>query len=45
MKHRLSIAVDESTVIKVRELVRSGRFRNKSHAFEEALKEVAKDEL
>ena len=45
MKHRVSIAVDESTVLKVQELVRTGRFRNKSHAFEYALQEVAKHEL
>lgn len=45
MKHRVCIAVEESTVRKAQELVRSGRFRNKSHAFEYALQEVAKHEL
>lgn len=44
MKHKVSISVDEETIIKIREAMREGRFRNKSHAFEYAIKEVLKDE-
>lgn len=42
MKHRLSITVDEKTIILIREGIRSGKFRNKSHALEYALNEVMK---
>ena len=34
MKVKLSITVDEETALKAMELVRKGKFRNKSHAFE-----------
>jgi Arc/MetJ-type ribon-helix-helix transcriptional regulator len=37
MKIRLSISVDEETVLKLMEGVRAGKFRNKSHAFEYAV--------
>ena len=40
MKHRLSITVDEDTIVKVRELLRKKEFRNKSHAFEYSLLKV-----
>ncbi len=40
MKHRLSISVDEETILKVRESIRKGIYRNKSHAFEAAFNEV-----
>jgi len=42
MKHRLSITVDEETIILIRKGIRSGKFRNKSHALEFALNEVMK---
>ena len=42
MKHKLSISVGEETVFKVREAIREGKFRNKSHAFEFAVTEVLK---
>ena len=43
MKHRLSISVDEETVIKVRESIRKGIYRNKSHAFESAINKVIEE--
>jgi len=45
MKHKLSISVDEETIIKVREAMRKGKFRNKSHAFEYAIKQVLDGDL
>lgn len=44
MKHKISISIDEDTYWKVRNSVKSGRFRNKSHAFEQCLLEALKDE-
>lgn len=38
MKYKLSISVDEDIYLKVRNLVRSGKYRNKSHGFEYAVK-------
>lgn len=40
MKHKICISVDEKTLLDIKENVRNGRFRNKSHAFEFAVKEV-----
>jgi len=37
MKHRLSISVDETTIETIRTLLRTGKFRNKSHAVEHAI--------
>jgi Arc/MetJ-type ribon-helix-helix transcriptional regulator len=37
MKYKISISVDEYTILKVREAMRQGKFRNKSHAFEYAI--------
>ena len=44
MKHKLSISVDEETILRIREAMREGRFRNRSHAFEYAIKEVLKEQ-
>lgn len=40
MKHRLSISVDEETILALFEKIRQGRgeFRSKSHAVEVAIK-------
>ena len=43
MKYKLSISVDEKTVFKVREGIRKGLFRNKSHAFEFAVNKVMEE--
>ena len=40
MKHKTSIALDEATLLAMRELVRSGLFRNKSHVMEFAVKKL-----
>jgi Arc/MetJ-type ribon-helix-helix transcriptional regulator len=45
MKYKLSISVDESTILKIREGMRKGLFRNKSHAFEYAINEVLKENV
>ncbi|MBN1157637.1 ribbon-helix-helix protein, CopG family [Candidatus Woesearchaeota archaeon] len=34
MRHRISITLDEDTLLRVRELLRSKTYRNKSHFFE-----------
>ena len=44
MKHKLSISVDETTLLRVKEAVRKGNFRNQSHAFEYAVKQVMGNE-
>lgn len=40
MKHKISISVDEETILRVREAIRQKTFRNKSHAFEFAVNKV-----
>lgn len=34
MRHKLSITIDEDTIGKIQELLRSKTYRNKSHFFE-----------
>jgi len=34
MRHKLSITIDEDTIYKVQDLLRSKTYRNKSHFFE-----------
>ena len=43
MKHKISISVDEETLVKIRDILRKGRFRNRSHAFEYAINHVAEE--
>lgn len=40
MKHKICIAVDADTLLAIREKVGEGKFRNRSHAFEYAVREV-----
>jgi hypothetical protein len=40
MKYKISISVDEKTIVKIREGIRKGKFRNRSHAFEYALQMI-----
>ncbi len=40
MKHKLSVSVDEETVVKIQEKIRQRVFRNKSHAVEYALNKI-----
>lgn len=44
MKHKTSVAFDEDTLISIRELVRTGSFRNKSHVVEYAVKKLIDEE-
>jgi Arc/MetJ-type ribon-helix-helix transcriptional regulator len=37
MKYKVCISVTEETLLKIREHVRDGRFKNRSHAFEYAI--------
>jgi Arc/MetJ-type ribon-helix-helix transcriptional regulator len=37
MKYKVCISVDEETLLKIREHIRKGKFRNRSHAFEYAI--------
>jgi len=39
-KYKVSISVDEQTLVLIREQIRSGRYRNRSHAFESAIKDL-----
>ena len=39
-KQKISISVDEETLVKIVEGIRKGVFRNRSHAFEYSIKEV-----
>jgi len=43
MKHKLSVSVDEETVVRIQEKIRQRVFRNKSHAVEYALMKVLED--
>jgi Arc/MetJ-type ribon-helix-helix transcriptional regulator len=38
MKHKICISVDEETLLRIREHVLKGKFRNRSHAFEYAIR-------
>ena len=44
MKHKICITVDEETLVLVRDMIRKGSFRNRSHAFEQSLRENLKDD-
>jgi Arc/MetJ-type ribon-helix-helix transcriptional regulator len=44
MKHKTSVSFEEETIIKIRELIRSGKFRNKSHVVEYAVKKLVEEE-
>jgi len=37
MKYKICISVEEETLLKIREHIRTGKFRNRSHAFEYAI--------
>ena len=40
MKAKITIAVDEETLANVDDSVKSGKFRNRSHAFEYSVKKI-----
>ena len=43
MKHKLSVTVDEETIVKIQDSLRSKAFRNKSHIVEFALTKLFKE--
>ncbi len=43
MKHKTSVALDTETLAAMKELVRTGLFRNKSHTMEFAVKKLIKE--
>ena len=43
MKHKTSVALEEHTLAAMRELVRTGLFRNKSHVMEFAVKRLVSE--
>ncbi len=44
MRHRISITIDEDNVLRIRDLLRTKTYRNKSHFFEIAANELLKKE-
>lgn len=44
MKQKLSITIENETVRIIEELVKTGKFRNKSHAFEYSINKILRDE-
>ena len=43
MKHQISITVDEEILLKAKEKLREGLFRNKSHLFESSLRKYLEE--
>ena len=43
MKHKLSITIDEDTLFRIQDMLRSKTFRNKSHFFEVAATKLIKE--
>jgi len=43
MKFKTSVSFEEDTIFGIRELIRSGNFRNKSHVVEFAVKKLIKE--
>lgn len=43
MKHKTSVALDTETILAMRELVRKGVFRNKSHVMQSAVKKLVEE--
>lgn len=40
MKERISATVDDKTIRKIKELLKKGKYRNKSHVIEEAINQL-----
>ena len=43
MRYKLSITIDEDTIVKIQELLRNKTYRNKSHFFEIAASKLIED--
>ena len=39
-KHKISVSVSEETIVKIREAIRKGEFRSRSHAIEDSINKV-----
>ncbi|MDH3353146.1 MAG: ribbon-helix-helix domain-containing protein [Nanoarchaeota archaeon] len=44
MKERISASVEKETINRINKLLKKGRFRNKSHVIEEAIKLLEESE-
>ena len=44
MKHKLSVTLDEDLVAEINEALSTGKFRNKSHIIEYAVKKLLEEE-
>ena len=44
MKERASFTLDKKTISIINSLIKKGKYRNKSHAVEEAIKKLEKEE-
>jgi Arc/MetJ-type ribon-helix-helix transcriptional regulator len=44
MKHQASITVDEELMLRIKEKLREGSFRNQSHLFEYAVKKLLEEQ-
>ena len=44
MRHKLSITIDQDTILKINDLMRSKKYRNKSHFFELAAAKMLDEE-
>jgi hypothetical protein len=44
MRHKISISIDEETILKVMDIMKSKKYRNKSHFFEIAAEKLMEDE-
>ncbi|MEK6837890.1 MAG: hypothetical protein AABX69_04520 [Nanoarchaeota archaeon] len=44
MKQKISITIDEQTVFDILKTIESGKFRNKSHVIEFAVKKLLEEE-
>gem|GEM_PF-519825 len=45
MKQKISVTIDEETVLDILDSIRTGKFRNKSHVVEFAVKKLLEDEM
>ena len=45
MKQKISISIDEEKIKEIEEIIKQGRFRNKSHILEYSLNKLLKEEL
>ncbi len=43
MKFKMSVSLDEETIVLIRDAFRTGSFRNKSHVVEHAVKSYLKE--